>query len=48
MELDVNPNPLRTALFREPFEIQNGSIKIPDAPGIGWESDPDKVEIYLM
>jgi D-galactarolactone cycloisomerase len=48
MELDVNPNPLRTSLFKEPFEIQNGSIEIPETPGIGWELDPDKVEIYLM
>jgi L-alanine-DL-glutamate epimerase-like enolase superfamily enzyme len=35
-EWDINPNPLRTSLFKEPFEIKNGSIEIPDKPGIGW------------
>ena len=39
MEWDVNPNPLRTSLFKDPIEIQNGLIRIPDAPGIGWELD---------
>jgi L-alanine-DL-glutamate epimerase-like enolase superfamily enzyme len=37
MEWDANPNPLRTALLKEPFEIEDGCIQIPDAPGIGWE-----------
>jgi L-alanine-DL-glutamate epimerase-like enolase superfamily enzyme len=36
VELDINRNTLRTDLFTQPFEINNGSIKIPDAPGIGW------------
>lgn len=48
MELDVNTNPLRTSLFKKPFEIQNGLIRIPDAPGIGWELDPDKIEAILI
>jgi len=39
MEWDVNPNPLRTSLFKDRIEIQNGLIEIPDAPGIGWELD---------
>ncbi len=47
MEWDVNPNPLRTSLFKDPIEIQNGLIKIPDAPGIGWELDSELVEIFL-
>ena len=47
MELDVNPNPLRTALFKEPFEIENGLIRIPDTPGIGWKLDFEKIEAFL-
>jgi len=39
MELDVNRNPLRTGLFRKTFDIRDGAIQIPDAPGIGWELD---------
>jgi len=36
VELDINPNPLRTDLMTEPFEITDGCIRVPDAPGIGW------------
>ena len=47
MEWDVNPNPLRTRLFKENFELRDGSIEIPDAPGIGWELDSELVETFL-
>ncbi|MEM7798082.1 MAG: mandelate racemase/muconate lactonizing enzyme family protein [Chloroflexota bacterium] len=36
IELDINPNPLRTELCSEPFEIVDGAIEISDRPGIGW------------
>ncbi len=36
VELDINRNPLRTDLFAKPFEIIDGTIKIPDDPGLGW------------
>ena len=36
VELDINPNPLRTDLMTEPFTIEDGRIRIPDAPGLGW------------
>ena len=36
MEWDINRNPLRTEQFKEPFEIKDGVIEIPDRPGIGW------------
>lgn len=36
VELDINPNPLRTDVLAHPFEIVDGSIAIPERPGIGW------------
>jgi L-alanine-DL-glutamate epimerase-like enolase superfamily enzyme len=44
MEWDINPNPLRTALFKEPFEIKDGIVEIPDGPGIGWTLDFEAIE----
>ena len=44
MEWDINPNPLRTALFKEPFEIKDGIVEIPDRPGIGWSLDFEVIE----
>ena len=36
LEWDINPNPLRTGLFKEPFEYTDGFLKITERPGIGW------------
>jgi L-alanine-DL-glutamate epimerase-like enolase superfamily enzyme len=36
VEWDINQNPLRTALFDEPFRIEKGAIEIPNKPGLGW------------
>ena len=44
MEWEINPNPLRTALFKEPFEIKDGIVEIPDGPGIGWSLDFEVIE----
>jgi len=41
MEWDINRNPLRTGLFKEPFEIKDGVVEIPDRAGIGWSLDLD-------
>lgn len=48
MELDANPNPLRTGLFKEPMIIQDGAIAIPDKPGIGWKLDFVAFERFLV
>lgn len=39
VEWDINPNSLRTSFFKEPFEIDDGVVSIPDRPGIGWSLD---------
>jgi L-alanine-DL-glutamate epimerase-like enolase superfamily enzyme len=36
-EWDINRNPLRTELLSPAFEIRDGSIEIPDNPGLGWQ-----------
>ena len=48
MEWDINPNPLRTALFEEPFEIENGLIQIRSTPGIGWNLDFELLEKFSV
>ena len=35
VELDANPNPLRTGLLEDPIEIVNGMVEIPNLPGLG-------------
>ena len=36
VEWDINQNPLRTAMFEEPFQIRDGTIRIPTDAGLGW------------
>ncbi|MGE3708983.1 MAG: mandelate racemase/muconate lactonizing enzyme family protein [Hyphomicrobiaceae bacterium] len=33
-------------LITEPFVMQNGAIMVPDAPGLGWDVDLDKIRRY--
>lgn len=39
LEVDVNPNPLRTALLDQAPRIAGGHFVLPDAPGLGVEPD---------
>jgi D-galactarolactone cycloisomerase len=36
LELDISPNPLRTETLDSPLRIVDGSIEIPQRPGLGW------------
>jgi L-alanine-DL-glutamate epimerase-like enolase superfamily enzyme len=36
VELDISRNPLRTDLVEPGFDIEDGCIRIPDDPGMGW------------
>ena len=40
MELDANPNPLRTELGEIDLTVTNGRIAVPTGPGIGFVPDP--------
>lgn len=35
-------------IITEPFEYSNGSLKIPDKPGLGIELDPNKIRKYRV
>ena len=45
-ELKPVPSPLQHELVREPFEQQDGWIRVPDGPGLGVEIDETVVEKY--
>jgi L-alanine-DL-glutamate epimerase-like enolase superfamily enzyme len=44
LEWDINPNPLRTSLFNEPFRIEDGFFILNETPGIGWDMNREKLE----
>lgn len=48
MEWDINTNPLRTELMKPAFDIRDGRIELPDAPGLGWQLDPAAIERFLV
>ena len=48
LEWDINPNPLRTALFSEPFRIEDGFLEMSGAPGIGWTMRKDIPESWVI
>jgi len=48
LEWDVNPNPLRTSCFTEPFVADNGVLRLPDAPGIGWDIRDEVLERWSV
>lgn len=47
IELDMNPNPLRTEIIRNPIQIDSsGAVTIPDKPGLGLDVDVDALDAY--
>lgn len=48
VELDVNPNPLRADLGAINLSVINGSVKVPDGDGIGFEPDMQALERFLV
>jgi L-alanine-DL-glutamate epimerase-like enolase superfamily enzyme len=48
LEMDANPNPFREKLFVHPFKVNNGKVKVPDQPGLGFELDYDFVNFYRI
>jgi D-galactarolactone cycloisomerase len=47
LEWDSSPNPLRTAIFRNPPEMEAGAARVPEGPGIGIEPDMVAARPYL-
>ncbi len=48
LEWDINPNPLRTHLFRDAFSIKDGKLRISEEPGIGWTFRQDVPPEWVM
>jgi L-alanine-DL-glutamate epimerase-like enolase superfamily enzyme len=48
LELGANQNPLRDDLFTDPFVIQDGKIKVPDGPGLGFKLNEDFVNYHRV
>lgn len=46
MELDINPNPLRTELGELDLTVINGQIDIPDGNGIGFAPNPGALKRF--
>lgn len=45
---EVYESPLRKALQEIGFPVRNGSIEVPDRPGIGYELPDDLIKTYCM
>lgn len=46
LEFEQCENPFRDHLAREPIMQMNGTVKVPDAPGLGIEINRDIIETY--
>ncbi|MEP6941437.1 MAG: mandelate racemase/muconate lactonizing enzyme family protein [Betaproteobacteria bacterium] len=45
-EIDANPNPLREEVFR--FEVEEGTVQLPPAPGLGVEPDLNALQSLVI
>ncbi len=48
VEHDVGPNPLRDELLTEPLELAEGTLRVPDGPGLGISLDPAALRRYRI
>jgi D-galactarolactone cycloisomerase len=49
IELDMNPNPLRTEIVDNPIRIdESGAVTIPDKPGLGLEVNQEVLERFKV
>ena len=42
----MTPNPLKEGLFKERFAEKNGTIEVPEKPGLGVELKEGLAELY--
>ena len=47
LELDRTPNPLRDELFEVPVTIDNATVRVPTAPGLGVVVDRSAIQSFL-
>jgi D-galactarolactone cycloisomerase len=43
LEVDANTNPLREGLLQDVFSVSDGTVSLPDGPGLGLEPDLKKL-----
>jgi D-galactarolactone cycloisomerase len=48
LEYDVGTNPLRDSILKNPLKPEDGTIAVPDAPGLGIDVDWDAVERHAV
>lgn len=48
LEWDINPNPLRTSLMAEPFDIRDGVFHMSGEPGMGWTLREDLPSSWIV
>lgn len=48
MELDANPNPLRTQVCSPAAAIHSGCLHLPDSPGLGLEMNEEHFKDFLI
>ena len=47
LEVDVNPNPLRSAFFEGVEPVSAGQLTCSDAPGLGVEAIPESLAEFV-
>jgi len=48
LEIDRTPNPMRDDMYSIAIEVQNGTVQVPDLPGLGVEPDRTLMEKYCV
>ena len=48
LELDVTENPFRDIIVKQPFQVRDGYVDVPTAPGLGIEIDESAVKHYSV
>jgi D-galactarolactone cycloisomerase len=48
LEIDANPNPLRSALIDPVLRIKNGTVTPPATPGLGIEPDIETLSRFVV
>jgi len=48
LEVDRTPNPMRDDMYAVGIEVQNGTVQVPDLPGLGVEPDRAQMEKYCV
>jgi D-galactarolactone cycloisomerase len=48
LEMDANPNPLRTLLIDPVLRVTDGMVTVPATPGLGIEPDVEEIGRYVV